>query len=116
MFGIDTDGQTQNFIDNRRLSEMNELKNCPFCGSRHIYHETPCTCQEICAKDWVKVRCIDCCASVRNTTKDKAITLWNHRPIEDQLRKALEELLEHHVSDDAVEVREIITKALKEAE
>ena len=103
---------------------MDELKACPFCGSRNTtfdYYEISCP-QEL----GTIVVCNDCGASA------KSIVDWNTRPIEDALRLRIAELSQavglittlkptmvmdtEHPLDMAKEVAEYVTARIAELE
>jgi len=66
---------------------MNNLKECPFCGSNKVHIS--------CSMDRYEIICRNC-VTVKTSfvSKDKSIDSWNSRPTEDKLREALEELVE----------------------
>lgn len=70
---------------------MKELKPCPFCGSDAEMHF-----DRLCGKTIYMVKCsVDKCQCQEmgwHETEDEAIAIWNTRPIEDALRKRVEEL------------------------
>ena len=61
---------------------MNELKPCPFCGSKHVHGEKV-------KRNIYRVECWCCGASVESVASiDKAIKWWNTRAIDrDELLK-----------------------------
>ena len=71
-----------------------ELRPCPFCGETPeiVYLDTNKN------KKWFFVMCrgLACGVKVetskRGSTREEAINLWNHRPIEDGLREQADEL------------------------
>lgn len=66
---------------------MNELKPCPFCGSKHVHGEKV-------KRGIYRVECWCCGASVESVASiDKAIKWWNNRAIDrDKLLRIAEEL------------------------
>lgn len=64
---------------------MNELKPCPFCGSKHVHGEKV-------KRDIYRVECWCCGASVESVASiDKAIKWWNMRAIDkDELLRCKE--------------------------
>ena len=69
---------------------MSELKPCPFCGiSEHVHLISE---EESCAVLYYAY-CAGCAHEGEGfTTKERAISWWNTRPIEDSLRREAEEL------------------------
>jgi len=63
---------------------MDELKLCPFCGRKAEKGED--------RESYECVMCKDCTATVYSMDEDTDVELWNTRPIEDELRKRIEDL------------------------
>lgn len=82
------------------------LKPCPFCGEGANLDVT-----EEFRDDCFVVRCYTCgaCGGTSNS-KFKAIENWNHRPLEDELAAALEELLEHGTPGTRVAAKDALAK------
>ena len=66
---------------------MPELKSCPLCGMYGVSYETR---QETGNK---LLACEFCGLRIEARTFDEAEEAWNHRPLEDELAKALKELV-----------------------
>jgi hypothetical protein len=78
---------------------MTELKRCPFCGDDII--------DVAWSGEW-KVACWNCGLVLHESEKDmidRAIEIWNHRPIEDELNARIKEL--EHVMGLDLEGREM---------
>jgi Lar family restriction alleviation protein len=64
-----------------------EVKPCPFCGN-----EKNIELSGVSIPDWIKIECMECGFKIGGyaaNERDKLITRWNRRPIEDKLRAQL---------------------------